>query len=165
ILKAIRKIGEKSPDTARKIRFRQMGYTDLDYDINAFTAENDLHENYTDLGPLPFDECLRNMGRADILVIIQQDTKTQVPSKIYEYMYLKKPILTVAQKDGALGKMIEKYQFGDIFEPHDVNGLADYLSRKVSDKEKNGTLETVYKNSEIFDVRNITKELEKILLS
>lgn len=142
-----------------------MGYTDLDYDINAFTAENDLHENYTDLGPLPFDECLRNMGRADILVIIQQDTKTQVPSKIYEYMYLKKPILTVAQKDGALGKMIEKYQFGDIFEPHDVNGLADYLSRKVSDKEKNGTLETVYKNSEIFDVRNITKELEKILLS
>jgi hypothetical protein len=96
-------------------------------------------------------------------VIIQQDTKTQIPSKIYEYIYMNKPILTIGQKDGALGKMILTYQFGEIFEPGDTEGLAAYLLRKLTEKEKNRALSVNYEHREQFDVRAITKRLESII--
>ncbi|QTA93883.1 glycosyltransferase [Desulfonema magnum] len=163
ILEAIGKIRERNIRMAEKIKFRQMGATKLDYNVKDFVAKNLLYENYGELGSLPFTECLRHMVGSDILVIIQQDTKTQIPSKIYEYIYLNKPILTISSKDGALGKMIEKYEFGDIFEPHDIEGLAGYLEQKVSDKEKSGTLKVNYEHREAFDVRNIANQLEKII--
>ncbi len=163
ILEAIGKIRERNIRMAEKIKFRQMGATNLDYNIKEFVAKNSLYENYGELGSLPFTECLEHMVASDILVIIQQDTKTQIPSKIYEYIYLNKPILTISSRDGALGKMIEKYEFGDIFEPHDTEGLAEYLAQKVSDKEKSGTLRVNYEHREGFDVRNIATRLEKII--
>jgi len=163
ILQAMGKIRERNAQAIEKIKFRQMGDTELNYDLEGFVNENSLYENYDDLGPLSYNECLQNMSEADILVIIQQDTKTQIPSKIYEYIYLNKPILTISSRDGALGKMIEKYEFGDIFEPHDIEGLAEYLAQKVSDKEKSGTLKVNYKHRQAFDVRNIATQLEKII--
>lgn len=163
ILEAIGKMREQNPQAAEKIRFRQMGDTELDYDLPGFIAENAFQKNYEDLGPLPYSECLRNLSEADILVIIQQDTKTQIPSKIYEYIYMNKPILTIGQKDGALGKMILTYQFGEIFEPGDTEGLAAYLLRKLTEKEKNRALSVNYEHREQFDVRAITKRLESII--
>jgi len=163
IFEAIGKLREKHAEIAGKIRLRQMGYTRLNYDLNRFLTENSLNMNYEDTGPLPFTRCLQNMAGSDILVIIQQDTKTQIPSKIYEYIYLNKPILTIASKEGALGKMIKTYQFGVIFEPDDIGGLADYLFQKASDKEKYDRLEAKYEHGYQFDVENITKQLEQII--
>jgi hypothetical protein len=162
ILEAIAKLRKTNPELARKIRFRQMGDTRLNYDLKAFVAENSLEENYEDMGQVPFSEALRRMSLSDILVIIQQDTKTQIPSKIYEYIYLNKPILTIAQKDGALGNLIKTYEFGDIFEADDTDGLANYLMQKVQDKE-NGRAGAVYVHREKFDVRTITNRLETMI--
>ena len=163
IIDAIKIIKKNDLELAKKIRFLQMGYTDLDYNIDIILEKNQLEENYQNLGPLPYAECLKNIASSDILVIIQQDTKTQIPSKIYEYIYLNKPILTIAQRDGALGRMISEYQFGDIFEPAETNQLAEYLLQKVREKATHDKIPFEYKNRKKFDIKNISKNLEKII--
>jgi hypothetical protein len=151
-------------ETARNIKLRQVGGISLDYNFQKYIHENCSEENFEDIGQVPYSECLNLLSMSDILLIIQPDTKTQIPSKLYEYIYLNKPILTIAPKDGALGKMIKKYGFGDIYNPEDIEGIAQYFAGKLVEKQKNGTLFCEYHNRDEFDVKNITAKFEKLLL-
>lgn len=151
-------------DIARNIKLRQVGGIDLGYNFQQYIHENCSDENFEDMGQVPYSECLGLLSNSDILLIIQPDTKTQIPSKLYEYIYLNKPILTIAPKDGALGKMIKKYGFGDIYNPEDIEGIAQYFAEKFLEKKKNGTLFCEYQNREEFNVKNITAKFEKLLL-
>ena len=130
---------------------------------NKFIAQEFHEDNFQNFGQLPYTECLQHMQATDILLIIQPDTRTQIPSKFYEYIYLNKPILTIASKDVALGKMIVKYEFGNIFEPDDIEGIAEYLLTKLSEKEQTGLLKNNYKQRDLFDVINISKHFEDII--
>ena len=72
------------------------------------------------LEQLPFNDCLTKLSEADILVIIQPGTKTQVLSKLYDYLCINRRILTITPTDGALGVMIREEKFGDLFAPEET---------------------------------------------
>jgi glycosyltransferase involved in cell wall biosynthesis len=163
IFKAIASLRRESEDVSQQIQVRQLGEIDLGYDFPGYIRENCDAVNFMDYGQMPYVECIKHLNKSDILLIIQPDTKTQVPSKLYEYIYLNKPILTIAPKNGALGEMIERYEFGEIFEPDDIEGISGFLVSKVAEKRQNGYLRNEYKHRHLFDVKQITAKLENLL--
>ena len=165
LLEAVDLIRRETPEIAERIRFEQMGDIQLGYDPHQWAAERNLSDQFLDRGSLPYRECLRRMAGSDILLIIQQDTLTQIPSKLYEYIYLNKPILTIASRAGALGRAVEAYGFGEIFTPDEVSGISNYLRRMWRTKAENGRLKAAYPHRTRFDVRRITEELENSLQS
>jgi hypothetical protein len=146
------------------IVFRQLGDIILDYDPIRYVPKDSDRDFFENLGQVSYDECLANLSRSDILLIIQPDTKTQIPSKLFEYIFLEKPILTIAPLDGALAAMILKYDFGSIYDPSDIEGIYQYLVNAVAEKMERGVLHHSYANRDVFNVKNITARFEEMLL-
>ena len=139
-----------------RFRFVHMGQTSLNYDIRDRFKESLESGLFEDLGQVPYRQCLEQLKESDVLLILQGCTKTQVPSKLYDYLCINRPILTLTPKDGALGQMIEKYSFGSMLEPKDSVGLADQLKAFWSEKQLKGQLISEYPQKDRFNVRNIT---------
>jgi glycosyltransferase involved in cell wall biosynthesis len=111
------------------------------------------------LGQIPHRKCIETLRNADVLVIIQQGTETQIPSKVYEYVCLNKPILTITQKGGALWELLEKNKFGYLFEPHDVQKISEKIHEYYMRKKANGCLKEEYPGRFAFDIAHITDRL------
>jgi len=163
VLNALIEIRKKNPGLASNIVFQQIGHTNLDYDLNSYVKDMELDENFLDLGPLPYSEALGHMASSDILLIIQPKTTTQIPSKIYEYIFFNKPIVSIGSKNGALARLINNYDFGNIFSDSDICGLSEFFVQKADQKAKSGELVANYSNRKLFDIRNISNKLSEII--
>jgi glycosyltransferase involved in cell wall biosynthesis len=111
------------------------------------------------LGQISHRNCIETLRNADVLVIIQQGTETQIPSKIYEYICLNKPIITVTQRGGALWELLERNQFGHLFEPHDVDKLSDTIQEYYIRKKTAGSLKEEYPGRLPFDIAHVSDRL------
>jgi glycosyltransferase involved in cell wall biosynthesis len=161
ILTAIRELTTGREASGTKVKFTQIG-TMLPA-IQSLVAEYDQYGFFKDLGQTPYSQCLQHLATADILIIIQQGTETQVPSKLYDYLCLGRPILTITTRGGALWSLIEKYSFGDLFEPDDIEGLKEKIRAYSADKLYAGQLTADYRRRDEFNIKNITDKLSTIM--
>lgn len=134
VLDAIRDANRILKNKNKQIRFIQVGAINLNYAIQ--DQFKDLIEAGTLIieGKLSHQECLQVQSQADILVNIQPFTKTQVPSKLYEYLAHKKAIFNVTPIDGALGKVVIEDDLGALFEDSDSGQLTAKLVELAIDK-------------------------------
>jgi len=161
LLEVISMLYKTHPMIASKIVFHQIGNIDLNYNFQQIILNKGLKENFVFLGQIDHKSCLAHLAGSDVLLILQQGTKTQIPSKLYEYIYLEKPIIAITRHDGALAQLISTYNFGKTFEPHMRTELVDYLLSLFEIKMKHGQINTNYKNKDKFNIRNITEQLQK----
>jgi hypothetical protein len=146
------------------ILFLQMGQVQLDYDFRARYGALIEKGVVCELGQLSFDCCLKELRRADVLLLIQPGTKTQVPSKLYDYLCMNRPILTITPPDGALGTMVTEHSFGDLFDPDDVTGIAGRIEELLLQKKKCPLLYANYPLRDSFNVAHIARMLDDHLL-
>lgn len=165
IFKAFENILKSNPDTEGKIKFVQIGDVQTDYnpkEMFSYLYDSDMAEI---LSPMPYKDCINELNRADVLVIVQPETLTQVPSKLYDYLCLKKPILTIAPRKGALGGLIEKAGFGHVIEHDEIGHLEKIIYELYKEKVQKGALKAEYPNMSLFDVRKITEVLQDKMFS
>lgn len=81
-------------------------------DIKRFNLENVVRF----IPPVSFAESIQTMYDADVLLLIQPGTDLQIPAKLFEYMYTRKPILAIAEPDSATDRMINAGNLG-VFTP------------------------------------------------
>jgi glycosyltransferase involved in cell wall biosynthesis len=156
LIKAIEKINKSCQEYANEIQINQIGNIDLGYDLPEYCRNKKIHNYFNFIKQLDHKLCLGYLTGSDILLVIQPGTKTQIPSKLYEYIYLGKPIVAITEKEGALGQLIFHYGFGIVFDPDDHVGIAEYIVNMVKDKRKLYFLkETKYKNRGLFDAHHI----------
>jgi len=146
---------------AQAFRFVQMGKVSLQYDFHDRYRELISRGVVQDLGSYPFDECLRQLQGADVLLLIQPGTKSQVPSKLYDYLCLDLPIVTITPLDGALGNLLRENGFGDVFSPDDVAGISARLKQLWEEKAANGSIRVHYQHRDRFNIENIVSALEQ----
>lgn len=77
--------------------------------------------------PLPRQDCLKRLAHADVLLLLQPEAHLQIPAKVFEYLQLRRPILTIAGK-GATQELIEQTGAGVVVDSDDVDGLTQALS-------------------------------------
>jgi glycosyltransferase involved in cell wall biosynthesis len=157
ILEAIRQNRERYGHPGDPARFTQIG--SVEKSIEERMRSHVEEGNAACLGQLPYRDCIEKLRAADVLVIIQQSTDTQIPSKIYEYVSLGKPILTITKSGGALWNLVRQYGFGDLFEPDETAKIGEKIHEYGMRKKREGTLKETYPRRTEFDVRNIAGRL------
>jgi glycosyltransferase involved in cell wall biosynthesis len=106
-------------------------------------AESNGINNVMFVDSVPKDELNSYYGISDIILVPLKKIplfKTVLPSKIFEIMAVKKPIITTV--DGECRKLIEKAEAGLFAEPEDVKDLKDkilYLYKNTDKKNQMGT--------------------------
>lgn len=165
LLMAMEELCRRYPELAGLIEFHQMGGISLDYDFHKRFASL-IGSGFVKLmDQMPYTECLNVLARMDVLVVIQPGTKTQVPSKLYDYLCINRPILTITPPDGALGNMIRDHNLGDLFSPEDQQALVQKLADLCDRKKNNALIPGDYPNRDVFDVRHIARLLEQKMRS
>lgn len=162
LIQAIRLVSHSAPDGFR-VTFRQIGSSDLGYRLEDRYAREISAGLFRMDPPMPYDACLRELADSDVLVNFQPDTATQIPSKLYDYLMLNRPILTIGAATGALADMIRNYGFGELFVPQDVCGIADFLLSAFPRKQANCRLSATYPQKERFNIERLSEQLSKTL--
>lgn len=78
------------------------------------------------LPPVSHGESLGYLRAADVLLVVQPDTRVQVPVKLYEYLWARKPILALAS-DGAVADLVLGGHVGRVVPADDEGAIADAL--------------------------------------
>ena len=108
------------------------------------------------------EESLRMSAASHVLVVIQPDTTLQVPSKLYEYIGLRRPILALAD-DGAVARVVRDGDFGLVVSPTNVDGIATVLTHLY--RNHNTLVQASVGNARVaqFDARYQSAILTEIL--
>lgn len=159
LLEAIRTANRELAPMGRRIVFRQIGNVSLAYDLQeAFTDL--IEQGSLILEPArPYQECLTALSQADIVVNIQSGTRTQVPSKLYDYLAIERPILHITPADGALGRLVDRYQLGTQVDFGETEKLLAHLLTYSAQLAEDGVINEHYANRDQFLIENITGNL------
>lgn len=80
--------------------------------------------------PVPHQQCLKEMGQADVLLILQQHYPLQIPAKIYEYIVAGRPLLILGG-DGATANLVQRNRLGQCC-PNTVSDIKAAVQSIVS---------------------------------
>jgi len=110
-------------------------------------------ENVHFTGLIPKDDIADYWSLLDLSVVHLKKTplfKTVIPSKIFESIGMGKPLLYGVEGESA--EIIDKHQFGVLFEPENVDDLVDNLLLLFNDRNKLATLrENCLSQGSLFD--------------
>lgn len=142
------------------IRLQQIGQTipeqraELDRELGA--------DNFIEYLPaLPHQEMLRCMVQSDILVLLQQGTGVQIPSKLFEMVLLNKPILAVTEP-GVTADIIRQHALGSVSDGRDMAELARSM-RQTLDMAGSATKGTGWTEvRRAYDGRMLTARLAEV---
>lgn len=141
----------------KRIRFEQYGHVDSDFDLRAAIASANLTDLVEIYPPIPHAQMLEHMATADAFALIQPDTTTQVPGKLYEMMLFRKPILALTPA-GALSDVVRQHQLGIVASPNAVTQIEHALNRLLETRDSQSSVRSSETITE-FDGRRLTGKL------
>jgi glycosyltransferase involved in cell wall biosynthesis len=97
-----------------------------EFDTTGEVARLGLAEAVQFVPPVSHGESLGFLRAADILLVVQPDTAVQVPVKLYEYLWARKPILALASP-GAVADLIHEGNVGRVVAADDEAAIAAAL--------------------------------------
>jgi glycosyltransferase involved in cell wall biosynthesis len=163
-LKAVEKLTGRPGIDRGHWRVNLVGTVELPYNVSEFLAAHGLDDIVTLHEHVPFKESLVHMRRASVLLLLQPGTTTQVPSKLFEYIGMKKPILAISPKSGATSRIVSEEGLGEIADPDDVDDIVSALERlylRCKHREPLGPgYETTYRK---YNVQWLTEQLASLL--
>ena len=135
LIEAVSALHDKGALSAANFHLTFLGTATMQAEAEAMLEKHQLVELISFVPPVPHEKCLQMMRESAVLVILQPDTRLQVPAKLYEYGYLEKPILAVAEPDGAVAEIIQKYNMGVVV-PNDASAITEGLTQLLSDFQR-----------------------------
>ena len=109
--------------------------------------------------PLPYEACLRQMGEADALLVIQPDSPLQIPGKIYEYIATRRPLLLLGG-DGATASLVQRHRLGMVCS-NNPERIRKVLLDLVEGRQPLAAPDPA--EVERFDYRSLTGDLARVL--
>lgn len=144
------------------VEFEQIGYVDDRESLEAFVRSCDM-QSYVRFTPqLPHDQTLQHLAHADILIVIQPGTGLQIPSKIFELLALRRPILALTHA-GATYDLVRQFDLGEIADPNhpaDIGGAICRLQERATTSQHSPHWDAAWKT---FDGRELTLQLSQVL--
>lgn len=105
--KAIALLCQRDPAFSARLKLRFVGA--IDHSALASIAEAGLADKVERIGPVDHAEAMRQMQRARVLLLLLNDTanaKGILTSKLFEYLSVGRPLLTIGPKDGDVARVI-----------------------------------------------------------
>ena len=119
------------------------------------------------LPTMPNKEAIENAAQADILLIIDAPSEKSLflPSKLIDYLPLRKPILGITPLEGASADLLRRLECR-VCPPDDISQIANAI-KSLLKKWKQGTLGVSASYDQVarsYDIRETTQILNRILL-
>ena len=128
----------REPEWRDRVRLELVGTTQLSYSLQALLESLKLDDITKVYGQVSHDSCMEHLRRASVLLLFQPGTGTQIPSKLFEYLPLRKPILAIALPGGATSRFVSNESVGLVADCKDVDDIASKLNliiRRVASGE------------------------------
>jgi len=141
--------------------------------IYLYIKKNNLEKVINWVEFIPHKEALRYLKSADVLLAVvgrsNKDTqfyKYRVLAKIFEYLYVRKPILFLGIPNGETARIIKECNSGEIVDPDNISCISDKIYDMYS-AWKLGKLKYNFNMREIekYDRRKQTMQLANIFNS
>jgi len=116
-----------------KIEVVFVGSVELSYNLPDYFKAHGLDQIVTLVPHVPYQKSLEYLSAADMLLLLQPGTETQVPSKLFEYIALGKPILAISPREGATSKLVTEECLGMTAEAESVDAIASVMERLYRD--------------------------------
>lgn len=131
--------------------------------IRRQAEEAGIAEKVEFVPPVSREECLHRLANADVLLLMQPGAELQIPAKLFEYLQLRKPILTLAG-EGATRRMIQSTGAGIAITPGDAEAICNAL-KLWAGWHKTGTLTGRFtaQNIEALNFSSLTGRLADLL--
>jgi glycosyltransferase involved in cell wall biosynthesis len=142
------------------IRF--VGAVDPKFNIHDWVRQRDLQGVVTIEPPLAHGRYLELLSCSDLLLLIQPETDLQVPSKLFEYIAVGKPILALAH-NGATKSLVEQYKRGHIVDPYDVSAIKKALLDLIDGWPVINEDQVDSDDLGRFSIATLSKELDRVL--
>lgn len=126
-LAGVRLLHEREPELARSLEVRFMGRI-VDTERDAFEGTEALGVRC--VGFVDKDRVALEQGAGHLVLCLQDDlpgNERIYQAKIFELMYLGRPVLTMAP-EGALKALVERHRLGPVLPPRDAEAVATYLA-------------------------------------
>lgn len=134
LIAALIDLKQKHPELYSKILIRQVGYIDQ---VQRKEIENSIVSDVFEFIPeVSFEESISYMKTSDYLLTIDAlfediNYNIYIPSKIYDYMGVRKPLVAISQKEGPTADII--ISTGNILIEHDMNKMYDFLIKAANE--------------------------------
>jgi glycosyltransferase involved in cell wall biosynthesis len=134
-------------------------------EVRQAVADAGLRDAVTFLPRVPYEQSLRELAAADVLLLLQasDDTVSLVPAKLYEYLRAQKPTLAMV-REGAVTEVLAQTGGGFAVDPARAESLDAALRSIVADWRSGRLPDRVANRSVLqrFDRRALTGELAAV---
>lgn len=127
LLRAFKEVSIERPDIAANIELQFVGF--LRKENKKLIRKLKLQEFVKDFGFVPYRESISKIKSADILWLMVENGKNHdciIPSKVYDYMATRKPIIGFLPEGAAKMTLVE-YGNSFICDPYDIKGIKNIL--------------------------------------
>lgn len=163
-LEAVKLLVQEQALDRQKLMILLVGSVELPYDLPERLVKMGLQDIILLQDHVPHRQSLEYLRRSDILLLLQPGTTTQIPSKLFEYVGMQKPILAVSPRDGATSRLVLDESLGVVADSYNVleikRALAAlyqaWLERRLSSTFARGAHKK-------FDARNVAADLATTL--
>jgi len=161
---AVRLLLDEKRVDPNNIRIALVGSAQLPYNLEEYLHEKGLDGTIIRHDYVPYKQSLKYMQNSDILLLLQPGTTTQIPSKLFEYIGMRKPILAISPCEGATYNLVIGESIGSVTPPDNIQEIAEAIYSMYQEYKngayRNNANEEAYKK---FNVKNIVKALAKNL--
>lgn len=159
-LLALQSLVESKRIDAGNIQVQFLGATSLDYDLTEYLARLRLTHVVTLYDHKPFQESLQFLKQSDGLLLLQPGTATQIPSKLFEYIGLGKPILAICPAQSATQRLMEEESLGIVVQPESSREITEAIYTLYKQWEAGGIEGSQDSSrSKKFNVETVTTDL------
>jgi hypothetical protein len=128
--------------------------------VEQMIADLDLGNLVIVIDQIPHSEALKEMAKSHSLLVLAPDQPLQIPAKVFEYMGLCSPILSVCG-EGATKSILRNYPLAIIVEPN--NSIEMKKAIMVLLKKYNNNYKVNNFPLSAFERRNLTERLAMLL--
>ncbi len=109
---------------------------------------------------VPHREYLTYLQQSDVLLLLQPQTTSQIPAKVFEYMQARKTILALTPPHGATGDLVQSEGLGRVCDATDTEAIQQTLEALYRDFAS-GTLKPAVsaEGYRKYDMRHLTHRL------
>ncbi|WP_125154756.1 glycosyltransferase [Clostridium rectalis] len=171
-LMAVKKLIDESRINKDKIEIIFSYIENKDSWVN-YLKENNMDSIVTFKDYMSHKDSINLSMNSDMLLLIvglDEENKRIYTGKIFEYLRMNKPILSLSPKHSVVEELLNENQCGENFEFKDIIGISEYIFKKY--KEWENGIESKNNNNQLikkYERRELTQQLssvfEEVLLS
>jgi len=126
--------------------------------------ENNLEDNFKFWGYQEYIKGLQILNYLDCLLLNVRE-RYELGTKIFDYIYLNKPIIAFSPEQGEVNKVLEEFKYGFCLSKNDPRKLAKILHKISNTKNKFLTTNkrNLEKYSRTYQFKRLLEKINKIL--